>query len=195
MSRGRDKALAGKRTSNDCAYQSCTLLMEGISFKPSGRSPSSCTRCARRMGSSSARNCEARKRVPVTHTLKSAMKCIDGQEGNHTGRGALSKLHHLPQTHAGGREARVVLDGVHQLVRLPPRHDCWCADPPRGLSSLIDTCKRSHEGRSMCLWGARQKSSSECDVLSAREVVNAVVVVLSCGLLLDDAGEQNAEVG
>lgn len=52
-------------TSNDCAYHSCTLLIEGISLRPSGRSPSSCTRCARRIGSSSERNWEARKRVPI----------------------------------------------------------------------------------------------------------------------------------
>lgn len=52
-------------TSNDCAYQSLTRPIDGISFRPSGRSLSSCTRCAKRMGSSSERNCEARKRVPV----------------------------------------------------------------------------------------------------------------------------------
>jgi len=52
-------------TSNDCAYQSRTLQMDGISLRPSGRSLSSCTRCANRMGSSSERNCDARKRVPV----------------------------------------------------------------------------------------------------------------------------------
>jgi hypothetical protein len=53
------------RTSNDCAYQSRTLQMDGISLRPSGRSLSSCTRCASRMGNSSERNCDARKRVPV----------------------------------------------------------------------------------------------------------------------------------
>jgi hypothetical protein len=53
------------RTSNDCAYQSRTLQIDGISLRPSGRSLSSCTRCANRMGSSSERNCDARKRVPV----------------------------------------------------------------------------------------------------------------------------------
>jgi hypothetical protein len=53
------------RTSNDCAYQSRTLQIDGISLRPSGSSLSSCTRCARRMGSSSERNCDARKRVPV----------------------------------------------------------------------------------------------------------------------------------
>lgn len=43
-------------------------------------------------------------------------------ENDLTCRRALPELHHLPQTHAGGREARVVLDGIHQLVGLPPRH-------------------------------------------------------------------------
>ena len=43
-------------TSNDCAYQSCTFLIDGISFKWSGNCPSSCTRCANRIGSSSERN-------------------------------------------------------------------------------------------------------------------------------------------
>lgn len=52
-------------TSNDCAYQSLTLPIEGISLRPSGRSWSSCTRCANRIGSSSERNCDARKRVPA----------------------------------------------------------------------------------------------------------------------------------
>ena len=52
-------------TSNDCEYQSCTFLMDGISFSPSGKSPSSWTRCAKRIGSSSERNWEARKRVPL----------------------------------------------------------------------------------------------------------------------------------
>lgn len=52
-------------TSNDCAYQSRTRQIDGISLRPSGRSLSSCTRCASRMGSSSERNCDARKRVPV----------------------------------------------------------------------------------------------------------------------------------
>ena len=52
-------------TSNDCEYQSWTFLMDGISFSPSGKSPSSWTRCAKRMGSSSERNWEARKRVPA----------------------------------------------------------------------------------------------------------------------------------
>mgnify|MGYP003629558687 CR=1 FL=1 len=51
-------------TSKDCAYQSWTLLIDGISFNPSGRSPSSCTLCASRMGSSSDKNWDARKRVP-----------------------------------------------------------------------------------------------------------------------------------
>lgn len=51
-------------TSNDCAYQSCTFLIDGMSLSPSGSSPSSCTLWARRMGSSSARNCDARKSVP-----------------------------------------------------------------------------------------------------------------------------------
>jgi hypothetical protein len=52
-------------TSNDCAYQSRTRSIEGISFNPSGRSSNSCTRCANRMGNSSDRNCDARKRVPT----------------------------------------------------------------------------------------------------------------------------------
>lgn len=52
------------RTSNDCAYQSCTFLTDGISLSPSGRWVSSWTRCASRIGSSSARNWEARNSVP-----------------------------------------------------------------------------------------------------------------------------------
>lgn len=52
-------------TSNDCAYQSCTFLTDGMSLRPSGRFSSSWTRCAKRMGSSSARNWEALKRVPI----------------------------------------------------------------------------------------------------------------------------------
>ena len=51
-------------TSNDCEYQSLTFLIDGISFSSSGKSPSSCTLCASRMGSSSERNWEARNRVP-----------------------------------------------------------------------------------------------------------------------------------
>jgi hypothetical protein len=46
----------GKLTSNDCAYQSCTFLTDGMSLRPSGRFSSSWTRCANRIGSSSARN-------------------------------------------------------------------------------------------------------------------------------------------
>lgn len=63
-----------RHTSNDCAYQSCTLLIEGISFKPSGRSPSSCTRWAKRMGSSSDRNCDARNSVPG----RTCQPCVPG---------------------------------------------------------------------------------------------------------------------
>src|SRR5437762_13007842 len=43
-------------SSNDCAYQSCTFLIEDNSFKPSGRVSSSCTRWASRIGSSSERD-------------------------------------------------------------------------------------------------------------------------------------------
>jgi hypothetical protein len=65
VSQGSLKHVSDGRTSNDCAYQSRTRQIEGISLRPSGRSLSSCTRCANRMGSSSERNCDARKRVPV----------------------------------------------------------------------------------------------------------------------------------
>ncbi|KAI7197852.1 hypothetical protein KC363_g17 [Hortaea werneckii] len=65
-------------SSNDCAYQSWTLRMLGISFKPSGRSPSSCTRCASRMGSSSDRNWEARNSVPVETFLLDGVHQLGG---------------------------------------------------------------------------------------------------------------------
>ena len=55
-------------TSKDCAYQSRTLCMEGISPSPSGKLLSSWTLCASRIGSSSARNCDALKSVPVIAT-------------------------------------------------------------------------------------------------------------------------------
>lgn len=40
-----------------------------------------------------------------------------------TSRGGLPKLNHLAQTDAGGRERRVMLDGLVELVRRFPRHD------------------------------------------------------------------------
>lgn len=118
-----DDTICG-RTSKDWAYQSWTLLIEGISLKPSGNSLSSCTRCARRMGSSSDRNCEARNRVPGRSDILTTERWA-----SHTRRGSLAKLDHLPQTNAGGREAGIVLDGVHQLVALLPRHAGGCRRP------------------------------------------------------------------
>jgi hypothetical protein len=126
-------------TSNDCAYQSCTFLIEGISFSPSGRSPSSCTRCASLMGSSSERNWEARKRVPkVNHILALiSMECLHHKIIiPHTCRRSLPELNHLPQAHASCWEARIMPDGVHQHIRLLPRHRedcCW----PSGLRRTV----------------------------------------------------------
>lgn len=39
-----------------------------------------------------------------------------------TGGRFLSKLHHLPQAHTSRWKSRVVLDGLHQLLGLFPRH-------------------------------------------------------------------------
>lgn len=112
-------------TSKDCAYQSSTLFTDGISLSPSGKLSSSWTRCARRMGSSSARNCEALKREPVrTHTHKVSKTGAISIKTKPilTCGGLLAELDHLSQAHASCREAGVVPDGVHQLVGLLPRH-------------------------------------------------------------------------
>jgi hypothetical protein len=52
------------RTSKDWAYQSLTFCTDGMVLRPSGRLLNSSTRWARRIGSSSARNCDARNKVP-----------------------------------------------------------------------------------------------------------------------------------
>lgn len=116
-------------TSNDCAYQSLTFWIDGISLSLSGRSFNSCTRWASRMGNSSERNWEARKRVPGD--TRSVVGSASSAESTPTGRWPLAKLHHLPQAHAGGGEGGVMLDGVHQHVRLLPRHGA--AGGPCGL--------------------------------------------------------------
>ena len=106
-------------SSNDCAYQSWTLLIGLISFRPSGRLPSSWTRCAKRMGSSSERNCEARKRVPDVDNQSQASETAVSVP---TSRWLLSKLNHLLQTDPCCGEASIVTDGAHQSLRRLPRH-------------------------------------------------------------------------
>lgn len=118
-------------TSKDCAYQSRTLCMEGISPRPSGRLLSSWTLCASRMGSSSATNCDARKRVPerkcqpmniIVAVTGIGNAQLSSPRGIRTDRGVLAELDHLAQAHAGCGEARIVLDGFHQARRRLPRH-------------------------------------------------------------------------
>ena len=54
-----------------------------------------------------------------------------------TRRWAFTELHHLLQAHAGGREGRVVLDGVHQHVRLLPRHGGGSNDDNDDASAVV----------------------------------------------------------
>lgn len=144
-----------RHTSNDCAYQSLTLLTEGISLSPSGSSLSSCTRCASLIGSSSARNCEARKRVPRILVSSGQRWCRNshkraGIELNlgeqRTNRGLLSELYHLAQADTGSRELGIVPDGVHQALRRLPCHGeigvCPWAPPPARRSVSRD-CGRT----------------------------------------------------
>lgn len=107
------------RTSKDCAYQSLTLITEGISLRPSGNSSNSRTRCAKRIGSSSARNWDARNSVPEVGQREDLAlgRC------KRTDRGLLPKLDHLAQAHAGSGELGIVTDGIHQALRGFPRHD------------------------------------------------------------------------
>jgi hypothetical protein len=80
------------------------------------------------MGSSSARNCDARNRVPIE--FAGAGQPLAEEEGTRsgaktglTGRGPLAELDHLAQADASGREAGIMPDGVHQSLRLLPGHD------------------------------------------------------------------------
>ena len=126
--------------------------MLGISFKPSGRSASSSTRCANRMGSSSERNCDARNKVPgnrlrsvdcsnasrqrteTTHPSKDCYRtapCIrhcqpHGYLPRPTSALAVFSMRgsclHLSERHTSRREIRIVLDHVRQLSRRLPGH-------------------------------------------------------------------------
>lgn len=138
-------------TSNDCAYHSCTLLILGISFKPSGRSASSSTRCANRIGSSSERNCDARNNVPtallVSHNLPCSMSenmltyplkdccriapCDAHRQyekhpqpdiGAGNSISLARRIVHLSERHTRSREVRIVLDHVGQLSCRFPGH-------------------------------------------------------------------------
>lgn len=67
----------------------------------------------------------------------------------HTCRWLLAKLDHLPQAHSSSWETRVVLDGVHQPLRLLPRHRVgyWW---PSGLRMVFESpspykCAPCHE--------------------------------------------------
>lgn len=132
-----------EHTSNDCAYQSRTRHIEGISLSPSGRSLSSCTRCANRMGSSSERNCDARKRVPVDGfspnctIWRSDTPAITSDTA--ITWTVVNRTYQLPGSccSAARTLARTCsrscaithLDGVHQLLRPFPRHGCSCSRP------------------------------------------------------------------
>lgn len=106
-------------SSNDWAYQSCTFLMEGISFNPSGNLPSSSTRWAKRIGSSSERNWEARKRVPFDRSQQEQQWSVTVR---FTCRRLFAELDHLSQADACGRKSSIVAYGAHQLLRRLPRH-------------------------------------------------------------------------
>lgn len=147
------RELGAEYTSNDCAYQSWTFLIEGISFSPSGKSPSSCTRWARRMGSSSDKNWDARKSVPAQRIGQSSASKTDSGKGTKgTCWRSFAKLDHLAKADSRGREGGVMLDGLHQHLRCLPRHaerprpyGLWSNVYPRSCSSRVHATKQGGE--------------------------------------------------
>ena len=106
-------------SSNDCMYQSATLLIGATSLSPSGSLPSSSTRCANRTGSSSDKNCDARKRVPAVRE-RQAVDC-----SHHTHQHSASH-----QIEPSGARTRPLVgsshNGIHcSTISQTPSMTCW----------------------------------------------------------------------
>lgn len=73
------------RTSNDWAYHSFTLLMEGIALRLWGSWSSSLTRWARRTGSSSALGCWCERNERERRRRRTEKELACSEEGSLTG--------------------------------------------------------------------------------------------------------------